>query len=211
MRFVVALLAVACVALASEMTVETTTPKNGPVISEVISRPRMINATDDIDIDKIIAIGKKVWEIIKAGQPVVDYKNDWAGVVPKDAKWDDLEGFRDAKWGPFGWTFKNTIGMRTVEFKWHFAWSCKGSYNGHGSFLMNVGTAIETIYAAWGFTVNVNAAVDQNPVNYGTKIDPVAGLAIEVTLENKTVLQSFTQKCRVIVRADCTGTILSCA
>jgi len=185
--------------------------------TEIVVTPRIggrVNATapkdGDIDIDKIIAIGKQVWEIIKAGEPVVDYKNDWAGAVPKDVDWMDLEGFKDAKWGPFGWTFKNLYGMTTVDFQWKFAWTCKGSYNGHGQFLVNVGTAIEKIYAAWGFTVNVKATVDQTPTNYGTKVDPIAGLNIEVTLDVKTVLQSQTARCRVNVRGDCTGQKVAC-
>ena len=223
MRFAVILVALACVAFAATddelrtTSISVTLPANGPVVMEhavatdLFAEPRVkAPLREDIDIDKLIAIGKKIWEIVKAGQPVVDYKNDWAGVVPKNVEWMDLEGFKDMTWGPFGWTFKNTFGMTTVEFKFHFSFSCKGSYNGHGGFLMNVGTAIEKIYAAWGFTVNINALVDQNPINYGTKIDPVAGLAIEVTLEVKSVIQSFTERCRVTVRGDCTGKVLAC-
>ena len=218
MRFsFVALFALVAIALAEQSssmlihTIETHAPVAPVVTPRVISPVLHANKTsDDIDIDKIIAIGKKIWEIIEAGKPVVDYKNDWAGAVPKDVDWMDLEGFKAANWGTFGWTFKNTYGMTTVEFLWKFAWTCKGSYNGHGQFLMNVGTAIEKIYAAWGFTVNVQATVDQTPVNYGTKVDPIAGLNIEVTMDVKTVLQSQTARCRVNVRGDCSGKKVSC-
>jgi len=165
---------------------------------------------DDIDIDKLIEIGKQIWEVVKAGKPVVDYQNDWAGCIPEGAGWMDMEGFKDMTYGPFAWVFKNTFGTTNVNFKWHFTYSCKGSYNGHGAFLMNVGTAIEEIYAAWGYTVDVNATVDSKPTNYGTKVDPIAGLAVEVTMNVKTVLQSFTERCRVSIRGDCTAQILAC-
>jgi len=122
----------------------------------------------------------------------------------------DLEGFKDMSYGPFSWVFKNTFGTVNVNFKWHFAYACKGSYNGHGAFLLNVGTAIEEIYAAWGYTVDVKAAVDLDPINYGTKIDPIAGLTVEVTMEVKTVLQSFVERCRVSIHGDCTAKILAC-
>jgi len=190
--------------------VHTKAPTEIEVVPRVYTPRNVTSGKDEIDIDKIIAIGKAIWQVIKEGEPVVDYKNDWAGAVPKGVDWMDLEGFKDAKWGPFGWTFKNVYGMTTVEFLWKFAWTCKGSYQGHGQFLVNVGTAIEKIYAAWGFTVNVQATVDQTPTNYGTKVDPIAGLNIEVTMDVKTVLQSQTARCRVNVRGDCTGQKVAC-
>lgn len=164
----------------------------------------------NIDISTIIAIGKEVWEIIKEGKPVVDYKIDYGGAIPKGVEWSDLEGFKSAKWGPFGWTFKDVYGVETVRFKWNFGFNCKGSYQGHGMFLTDVVTAVNEIYAAWGFTVNAVATVGQKPTNYGTKIDPIAGLPIEVTIDVKTVLQSFTEKCTVIVKGDCSGVVVSC-
>jgi len=227
MRAIVALFAIACVALAASnddlfiTSITLTRPIVGPVEAAhavptyLEGTPRLdplpAKAYDDIDIDKIIEIGKQIWEIVKAGKPVVDYKNDWSGAVPKGVDWMDLEGFKDMTYGPFAWVFKNTFGVVNVNFKWHFAYSCKGSYNGHGAFLMHVGTAIEEIYAAWGYTVDVKATVDSTPTNYGTKIDPIAGLAVEVTMDVKTVLQSFTERCRVSIRGDCSAQILACS
>jgi len=215
MKYVVlALMAMACLAAATQndellvANVKLTVPQGEPVeyVRDVVPAP-----AKNIDISTIIAIGKAVWEIIKDGQPVVDYKTDWAGAVPKDVSWGELEGFKDYKWGPFAWDFDNVLGMTNVKFHWNFAWSCKGSYNGHGSFIMNAGAAVTEIYAAWGYTVDVTCTVDSNPINYGTKVDPIAGLAVEVTLNVKTVLQSFTERCRVTLRGDCTGAKISCA
>ena len=163
----------------------------------------------NIDISDIITIGKEVWDIIEKGKPVINYTSDWGGVVPKGINWSELEHFRSTKWGPFGWNFKDTFKIDTVKFSWNFGFNCKGSYNGHGSFLTGVTTAINEIYSAWGFTVNVRAVVGKSPTNYGTKIDPIVGLPIEVILEVKTVLQSFVEKCTVIIKGDCTGVIVS--
>lgn len=215
MRFALVFLAAACVAFAQTeeelraTSITVTLPKNGPVPVEHAVPTRLAQA-DAIDIDQLITIGKEVWQIIKDGAPVVDYKNDWAGVVPEGTQWTDMENFQDMRYGPFGWTFKNILGVTTVEFKFTFAFSCKGSYNGHGSFLMNVGTVIEKIYAAWGQTVNVNATVDQKPANYGTKLDPIAGVQIEVTIETKNTFKSTVDRCRVVVRGDCQASIVAC-
>jgi len=227
MRAIIALFAIACVALAvnnDDLLITSISltrpcvqavevPHAVPTYLEGAPRgnyPAKKVKGDDIDIGNLIEIGKQVWEIVKAGKPVVDYKNDWAGCVPEGVDWMDMEGFKDMTFGPFAWTFKNTFGVTNVNFKWHFAYACKGSYNGHGAFLVNVGTAIEEIYAAWGYTVDVTATVDSHPINYGTKVDPIAGLAVEVTMEVKTVLQSFTERCRVSIRGDCSAQILAC-
>jgi len=214
MKYVVlALAALACIAAASQndelivTNVKLTVPENGPV---VVVRDAPVEPPKNIDISTIIAIGKAVWEIVKDGKPVVDYKTDWAGAVPQGVSWSSLEGFKDARWGPFQWEFENVF-TTTVKFHWYFAWSCKGSYNGHGAFIMNAGASVEEIYAAWGFTVGVTCTVDSNPVNYGSKVDPIAGLAVEVTLSVSTVLQSYTERCRVSLRGNCEGAIFSCA
>jgi len=225
MRAFVVVLALVCIAFAGRRDfkedfitteVSVTTPALAPKDNHHAVQPDLSAVTlpkknsDDIDIDKIIEIGKLVWDIVKDGKAVVDYKTDWSGAIPEGADWSDLEGFKDMNYGPFGWDFKNVVGVSNVRFKWHFTYSCKGSYDGHGAFLMNVGTAINEIYSAWGYNVNVTATVDDKPTNYGTKIDPIAGLGVEVTINVNSALQSFTERCRVSVHGDCTVEILSC-
>lgn len=219
MKFVFfALVALACVVAAENdvslllTSVHLTVPTGEPV--EFTRDPVVYEqgqpVPQNIDIATIITIGKTVWEIIKDGKPVVDYKSDWAGAIPKGVSWTDMEGFKDYRWGPFGWDFSNILGMDNVKFSWNFVWSCKGSYNGHGAFIMNAGASIIEIYAAWGYTVNVNVNVDSNPINYGTKVDPIAGLAVEVTFDLRSVLQSFTERCRVSLRGNCATARISC-
>jgi len=217
MKFVViALFALACVALANDASltvssIDFTSPTTGPVQFVRKHNEEMPDfPPENFDIATLVTIGKTVWEIIKEGKPVVNYKNDWAGAIPKGAAWTDVVGFKDYRWGPFGWSFTDMLGMETVRFTWNFMWSCKGSYEGHGAFIMNAGASIKEIYAAWGFTVDVNIAVDSHPINYGTKVDPVAGLAVQVTLDVRTVLQAFTERCRVSLRGDCTAAKISC-
>jgi len=219
MKYVIfAVMALACLAAADNdesmllTSVKLTVPTGEPV--EFSREPVAVEGNNvvpqNIDISTIITIGKTVWEIIKEGKPVVDYKNDWAGAVPKGVTWTDLEGFKDYRWGPFGWDFSNILGMNNVKFTWNFVWSCKGSYNGHGAFIMQAGASIVEIYAAWGYTVNVSCTVDSNPINYGTKVDPIAGLSVEVTLDLRSVLQSFTERCRVSLRGNCQTAKISC-
>jgi len=179
----------------------------------VISRDAIVNGTQieslGVDISTIVLIGKSNWNIVSDGKSVVT-TSDWAGAIPKDTTVNSLSGWTGYSWGPFGWTFTNTFGMETVRFTWNFAYKCKGSYGGKGAFLTGVSTPIKEIYAAWGFTVDSAASIEGKPVNYGSAAAPVAGLPIEVTLKVSSVLQSFTERCRVAVRGDCTVAKVAC-
>ena len=121
-----------------------------------------------------------------------------------------MEKFQSRTWGPFGWIFKDLLGIVTARFTWNWSFDCAGSYNGHGKFLMNVGPAIKEIYAAWGFTVNVNTTVSTKPTNYGTVEDPIAGIQVEVTMDMKTAIQHYVNKCRLLVKGDCSTTLVAC-
>jgi hypothetical protein len=164
----------------------------------------------DISIDQLVTVGKLVWDVVEKGRPVVNLNTDWSAVIPKGVNFDDLEYFTDAKWTGFGWVYKSLLGMENVRFKWNFVFSCKGSYGGKGAFLMHAGTAISELYSAWGYTVSANVTVDNKPINYGSKINPIAGMPIDVNFSVKSVLQSFDNRCSVILKGDCSGVMLAC-
>ena len=163
-----------------------------------------------VDIATIVNVALTVWDIIKENAPVINYATDYANAIPKDAGWLDLENFTDTKYGPFGWVMKDVLNLTLVEFKFYFSYACQGSYEGHGKFLDNVTPSIEHIYAANGWTVNVNTTIPERPTNYGTRVDPIAGLQVLVTLDARSVLQQFVHKCHVSIKGDCSVTILGC-
>jgi len=216
MRTVLSLVLLACVVFAASddelriIRIDRIHPDTDAVVSPSISYVNTTSERLGVDINTLVRIGKALWDIISDGKSVVNLKVDWSGAIPKDTSASSLTGWRDATWGTFGWTFTNVYGMETVRFMWNFVFNCRGAYNGKGAFLTNVGTGVKEIYAAWGFTVDVTASVDSTPVNYGTAVDPIAGLQIEVTLKVSSVLQSFTERCRVAVRGDCTGSKIAC-
>jgi len=176
---------------------------------ELVPEPlEPVNASEpvvDVGIDTIIAIGKFAWQFVKDNAPSIHTKTDWAGAVPKGVSWTKLTGFRDKTWGSFGWYAKNMAGMVTVDFKYKYSWTCKGRYRGHGAFIVNAGVSISKIYAAWGYTVNAHVSVGHTPANYGTKVNPIAGLKIKVSINIKTVIKAYYSEVTVLVRGDCTA------
>lgn len=182
--------------------------------------------TRAIDITDLINIGKIAWyvcpllqtvllllshrNVVKDGHQVVNYQEDYATAIPRQAAWDDLSLFQDFKMGPYGWRFADCLGKETVEFKWYYTMQCNGSYAGHGRFLTNIGATVVSIYSAWGYYVSVNCTVPAKPLNYGTPQEPIAGMQVFVTMEVATAVQTFVKKCLATVRGDCQIKIITC-
>eukprot|EP00727_Mastigamoeba_balamuthi_P000212 m51a1_g10188 hypothetical protein (190) ;mRNA; r:1364-2310 len=163
-----------------------------------------------IDITDLVNIGKIFWSVVEKGQQVVNYKEDFATALPRDVAPYDVEQLADWSAGPYGWVFRDSLGVAVAEFSWLFTAQCNGSYAGHGRFLTNAGAFVKHVYAAWGFGLDVNASVPMAPVNYGTKEEPVAGLQVSVAMTVTTAVQTYVYKCLATVRGDCKLNLIAC-
>ena len=150
----------------------------------------------ELDIDKVIAIGKDAWEFIKDNKPVVNAQTDYAGAVPEGVEdWRQLSGWKSAAKGPVVFSWINGFNMETVHvsFKWDMSYG--GQHQGRGKYVTQAGPAVGTIDVAWGYTVDVSARVFA-PLNTGTVADPIAQIDIELKCRMSTVLKDLTQTCR---------------
>ena len=163
-----------------------------------------------INVADIVNIGKLAWNVVTDGQQVVNYNEDYATAIPRNASWGDMYNFENYAAGPYGWRFIDFAGARTMEFSFYFTANCNGSYAGHGKFLTNVGATVSTVYSSWGFRVDVNCSPPEKPVNSGTPQDPLAGLEVFVSLQVTTALQTFVKKCLAAVLGDCRLKIIVC-
>lgn len=65
----------------------------------------------------------------------VNFKSVSVSVLPKNAVWEDMEGFVDRKYGPFGYSIRNENDEIIASLIFYFSYSCKGTFNGKGSYL----------------------------------------------------------------------------
>ena len=63
-------------------------------------------------LDQVINIGKKVFDVVRAGTPVVNIKRDTANALPSGLKcWSDLGGWKAPKATSYRVVYKNALGM----------------------------------------------------------------------------------------------------
>ncbi len=144
---------------------------------------------EEVDIEQIINIGKKVWEVIKENQPVVNIKYQYANALPQGVKGSEsLERFSPLQYRSYRTYGENTFGMTVYDVTYTVVHRYGGSYEGRGQYLDTVTVLPSHVEAMWGYTVDFN--VDKvSTVNIGTKADPIASLALELNFKVSTVIK----------------------
>lgn len=152
----------------------------------------------DVALDQIINIGKKVWTVVQAGEPVMSLRSDVATALPATAPdqrlcWTELENWQAPKSRVFEIRYKNLMGMPVVTLQYRVLYIAGGSYQGRGRYI-----GYATIQATrkaevlLGYSLDVKAKA---PVvfNVGSKSSPVAGMNLEIEYTVKTALKHSTQ------------------
>lgn len=145
-------------------------------------KPQDVSGLTEVGIflDQIINLGKKVWNIIAEGTPVVDLKFDTANALPTGIKcWTELQGWAAPQTKLYHIVYENGLGMDVVDFMYRVSFIPKGNYQGQGQFITNAVVQPASVNVAWGFKFNAAAEV---PVvfNQGTSQNPLAGLQMNV-------------------------------
>ena len=163
--------------------------------------------TDPIDevgiiLDKIIAIGDKIWKIIEKNKPVVDQNYQAMSLVPQGIRsWDQLGTWSTPQVRVFKMVYKNGYGMKVVEFDYRVAFTHSGSFNGKGKYLSRVEVEPATLNVAWGYKFS-GAGEILNTTNAGTTESPIAAMELRMNWTISTVLKHMQQSTRFYVRGD---------
>ncbi len=156
----------------------------------------------EVILDKIIAIGDKIWKIIERNKPVVNQNYKALSLVPEGAtKWEQLEQWQMPKTKVYSMNYKNGFGMSVVTFDYRIAFTYGGSVNGKGAYLSQIQIEPALLNVAWGYTFNANGEV-VNPTNAGTKANPIAAAELRMNWRVNTVLKHSEESSRFYVRGD---------
>ena len=147
-------------------------------------------------VDKLIALGKKIWTIVDAGKPVVNMNmGSPISVLPK-TDGGDLAAFYDMdSWSmPMAKTykvsFKNGFGSKVIGFDYTVNFQWGGKYNNKGAYLTGLNVQASNVSVSWGFKFDASSEL-VSIVNHGSKDDPVAGASLRVQYKAKTVLREI--------------------
>jgi hypothetical protein len=168
MRNDVAIGSIDCDSFKPNVTANETAPITGPL------------DTIDMVIDKIINIGKKLWSIVQAGQPVLNMKTSVATALPQNARcWTDLDGWQMPESRVYDVGFENGFGSEVVTLSYRVIWLPGGSVKGQGKYVGYASVTPVSVAVSWGFNLDAEVSIP-TVFNMGSQKSPIGAMQINV-------------------------------
>lgn len=154
------------------------------------------------DLDKIFAFGEKIWKIISEGRPVVTVTAPVAHALPASVNcWDQLEGWSAPRSAMWQVSYLNGFKSEVAKFKFRLIFNHSGSSEGRGRYLANATIVPAEVSVSWGFALNADVRIGR-VVNVGTKVNPVAGMDINIGWSVKSPLKEMVKTENFFVQGD---------
>lgn len=148
-------------------------------------------------VDKLIALGKKIWTIIEAGKPVVNVNMGAPiSVLPRTEDGDAVAFYDMDSWNmPMAKTYKveykNGFGMNVIAFDYTVNFQYGGKYNDKGAYITGLNVQASNTTVSWGFNFDAKSQL-MSIVNHGSKDSPVAGAMIRIDYTAKSVFRQIS-------------------
>lgn len=182
---------------------------------EFISRaqqfqPRALNRRDSrfssplsgIQLEAIVNLAERVWEVIKDNAPVLNVNYKYANALPRGvASSDELENFSNLQYKSYRQYGRNLFGATVYDVTYTLVHRYGGTYNGRGQYLENVTVLPQNVEALWGYTVNLDVE-NISTVNVGTSNNPIASLTMQLALRVSTVIKKGEYRSLFDLRGD---------
>jgi len=145
----------------------------------------------NVDWSQLILVGEKVIELVKRGAPVVNIKRSSVSVLPLGSQaWQQLAGWQVPVTRVYTLAVKNALGVTVVDLRLKVSSMWGGNFDGRGKYLANVQVLPVAVKVLWGWSLDLWTE-SQDPVNAGTKVDPIAGLGLELRYKIGTALNEL--------------------
>ena len=175
------------------------------IVSAKIGAPQKLqgdrsNYVERLTAGEMITIGKLVWEIIKEGEPVLDFQSERLGVLPKGIKTaSELTNWKKPVTSKYKVVYENMLGFEMVSFEYRLIFTPGGKHQGKGHYLTNIAIEPSNIEVSWGYNLNAQfEALDI--VNLAGSENPMAGMELQLTwsvdtLIHKSIRTPLSKKC----------------
>ena len=145
--------------------------------------------------NQVIALGEKIYEIVKKGQPVLNVSTAPISVLPKNSDGSPVDIFQTSDWSmpltrKVKLEYKNLYGSKVVTFDYTVMFVHSGKYNGKGAYLTAVQVVPTNVTVSWGYEFDVNMKL-VGLQNHGSVESPVAGAIVQMSYKAKTVLRTI--------------------
>jgi hypothetical protein len=139
----------------------------------------------------IIALGEKIYEVVKKGRPTSTTEYAPIHVIPVDSSTKthidpfELELVKEPVVKKYSLQIKNKLNMTVLNFSFVLFFEPGGSYQGKGKYILNA-MLIPSTHVAYGFDFDAKMEL-QGIANRGTKADPLASATLTLTLNLESV------------------------
>jgi hypothetical protein len=177
--------------------------RNHDLLDTLLDRQAKAGGGDAlVVIDKIIAIGEKIWPIVKANEPKATLALDHVDIVPEGiSAWQQLEKWQTPRSRYYKVSYENIVGVTLASFTFQIIYTPAGTYEGKGKYLSHVSALAADLYVFFGVTFNANASI-VNVANAGTAKDPIAAAQVQVDWSMDTIVAHDQGTQSVYVRGD---------
>lgn len=143
------------------------------------------------DVERIVNIASKMWEIIKDNKPVSNVDTRYAVALPHGiTSPSQLSGWSKPKVYIYRFYAENLYGIKTVDVEYRVIFTYGASYNGKGKYLAGISVVPTKVDVAWGYVFNMRSYVpDSTVVNVGTYSDPIAAVQLKLTWNISTFVK----------------------
>jgi len=136
--------------------------------------------TVDMIVDKIINIGRKLWAIVQAGQPILNIKTSVATALPQNARcWTDLAGWQMPESRVYDVGFENGFGSEVVTLSYRVIWLPGGNVAGQGKYVGYATVAPASVAVSWGFSLDAEVTIP-TVFNMGSQKAPIGAMQVNV-------------------------------
>lgn len=158
-------------------------------------------------IDKLIAIGERVWKIVEAGKPVlnIDGITPSVSILPRgladSGSLYNMFGWREPIIKTYRVAYKNYYGVNVIDFTFSVIMQYGGTDGKGGIYISGLSIVPDQVSVSWGWSFNAQTRLI-NISNRGTATNPIAAAMMELGYTVGSPLSSLAKKIRFFVDAN---------
>jgi hypothetical protein len=181
-------------------TPSTTTPTTTttPINTNPVNPNGTFNDTM-VKIDRIVALGERIWNFLVTNKPGADYEVFKTSVVPEGiTSWTQLMKWSKPVSKIYRVEFKNSFGSVSGSFDYRLTYFHSGSFKGKGKFLGQISVVPTNIKLGTDRSLKMRVEL-ASVINFGTEEDPIAGAQIIISWSSPTTLKYEMQSAEYLI------------
>ena len=152
-----------------------------------------------VKIERIVALGEKIWNFLVTNKPGADYEIFKASVVPEGiTHWAQLMKWSKPVSKIYRVEFKNSFGSVSGSFDYRLTYFHSGSFKGKGKFLGQISVVPTNIKLGTDRSLKMRVEL-ASVINFGTEDDPIAGAQLIVSWSSPTTTKYQMQSAEYLI------------